>query len=145
MKTNSFIIIHHSATTRDGTTLNAINRFHQKKFNYRSSLGWYVGYHYFIAGNGIVRQVRRDEEYGVHCRASKMNSQSIGICLAGNFEIEKPSEKQLESLKKILESLKKSYGIKNNDILGHCEVIGAITACPGKNLLEWVNKYKTIS
>ena len=142
MKINNFIIIHHSATTRDKTTLTAINRIHQKWFNYKSSLGWYIGYHYFITGNGIVRQTRRDDDYGIHCRANKMNSKSIGICLTGNFETEQPSEKQLASLKIILERLKKNYNIENNNILGHCEVIESKTACPGKNLLNWLNKYK---
>ncbi|MDO9399213.1 MAG: peptidoglycan recognition family protein [bacterium] len=141
MKTNDFIIIHHSATARDKTTLNAINKVHQKLFNYKSSLGWYVGYHYFIAGNGIIRQTRKDADYGAHCRADNMNSKAIGICLSGNFEIEQPSEKQLVSLEKIVERLKKDYNIKNDNILGHCQVLGAKTACPGKNLLSWIERY----
>lgn len=142
MKTNNFIIIHHTATNKDKTTLTAINRVHQKWFNYKSSLGWYIGYHYFISGNGIIRQTRRNDDYGVHCRADNMNAKSIGICLAGNFEIEQPSEKQLISLKKILERLKKDFNIKNENILGHREVIGAKTACPGKIFLKWIKQYK---
>ncbi|MFH1232998.1 MAG: peptidoglycan recognition family protein [Patescibacteria group bacterium] len=143
MKTSDFIIIHHSATARDSTTLNAVNKAHQKSFNYKSSLGWYVGYHYVIIGDGTVYQTRNDTDYGAHCRADNMNSKSIGICLFGNFEIEQPSEKQLESLKKIVEKLRKKYNIKNSNILGHCQINGSKTVCPGKNLLSWI-KYKLL-
>ena len=58
------------------------------------------------------------------------NSVSIGICLSGNFEIEKPTDNQLKSLSELLQHLKQKYG--NVQVVGHRDLNA--TACPGKNL-----------
>jgi len=131
-----FLIIHHSASSRDRTTLSAINFWHKQRGFPKSSLGWYIGYHYVITGNGMLYQTRKENEMGAHARANGMNYKSIGICLTGNFEIEKPSTKQLNTLKKFIENH------PNLTVLGHNQ-IPYPTACPGQRLLEWINNYKS--
>ncbi|TRZ49531.1 N-acetylmuramoyl-L-alanine amidase [bacterium] len=72
------------------------------------------------------------QEVGAHCRASDMNSKGIGICLVGNFSKERISEKQLDSLIYLINVLRKYYRIPMSRIMGHGQVPGARTECPGK-------------
>lgn len=139
----SFLIIHHTASPRDKTTLQNVNAWHYVRWpKFKSSLGFYIGYHFLITANGKISQIRRENETGAHCLANNMNSKSIGICLTGNFSIETPTTKQGDSLAILLDNLKKKYDIPNKNILGHCQIANAKTQCPGKNLLSWLEKYK---
>ena len=127
-----YLIIHHSATARDTTTFEAVKAGHIKK-------GWGdIGYHFFITADGVLHEGRGQDQIGAHCIADRMNYRSLGICLAGNFETEQPAKKQVETLKGIVGQLKEIWKIPAENILGHSEVKGAATACPGKNLMPFV-------
>ena len=121
------ITIHHSATPVN-TTITAIDKMHKDRFNMKSSLGFYIGYHYLIASNGNITQTRKDTEIGAH--VANKNKNNIGICLIGNFEENKPTDQQIYALRDLLKKLVKQYDIKN--IYGHKEL--AATACPGKHI-----------
>lgn len=69
---------------------------------------------------------------GAHCKAGNMNSRGIGICLVGNFNIDNVSPKQMDSLVYLVNTLSRNYGIPAVNILGHGQVTGARTDCPGK-------------
>jgi len=127
------IIIHHSASSRDKTTISAIDAWHKVRDFTLSSLGYYVGYHYVILGDGTVVQTRRDNEMGCHCIP---NDGKLGICLTGNFDIENPSEAQLGALQPLLNKLTVLYNLDNWAIKGHREL--SSTACPGENLFKWI-------
>ena len=131
------IIIHHSVSNRDKTTLNNINEWHRVRFNFKSSLGYFVAYHYVILGSGKIVQTRQDNEIGAH---TIPNEGKLGICLTGNFEGEQPSQAQLSSLKNLLMNLKQAWNLTNNDIYPHNYY--SATLCPGKNLLVWLDNYK---
>jgi N-acetylmuramoyl-L-alanine amidase len=125
-----YIIIHHSATTQgDAETF---RRAHMAK-------GWRdIGYHYVIgngtySGDGEVETGRPENESGAHCSADGMNFKSIGICLVGNFDIDKPTPAQKESLEKLCRDIMERHKIPVLKVLGHGEVKGAATNCPGKN------------
>jgi len=81
-----YIIIHHTATSRDKTTFSSINNGHRKRWNWKSSLGYYIGYQYLITADGTIKQGRADNEDGAHCRG--WNDKSIGIALTGNFMLQ---------------------------------------------------------
>jgi hypothetical protein len=133
------IIIHHTASARDKTTIAQINAWHQARWpDFKSSLGYFVGYHLVITGDGTVTQTRKDTEMGAH---TIPNNDKLGICLTGNFETEVPSEKQLNSLRTLLDKKKTEWGIDNTKIFGHKEK--SPTACPGKSLFEWVKNYRS--
>ena len=124
-----YIIIHHSATAQgDAETF---RRAHMAK-------GWRdIGYHYVIgngtySGNGEVETGRTEAEDGAHCSADGMNRKSIGICLVGNFGIDKPTTAQMEALRRLCRDIMTRHKIPPFKILGHGEVAGANTACPGK-------------
>jgi len=125
-----YIIIHHSATKQgDAETF---RRAHMAN-------GWRdIGYHYVIgngtySGDGEVETGRPENESGAHCSADGMNFKSIGICLVGNFDIDKPSIAQMEALERLCRDIMARYKIPVSRVLGHGEVKGAATNCPGKN------------
>lgn len=128
-----FIVLHHSATRRDGTTFKAINNYHKGKWNFKSALGYYIGYHYFIDAKGKIYQGRKDEETGAHCKEEKKNYDGIGICLAGNFDEELPSSEQLLSLKKLTSELMIKHKILKSNLKFHRDYAPYKT-CPGKNI-----------
>jgi len=127
-----YIIIHHSATD-EGSAL----RFHAA----HRQRGWQaLGYH-FVIDNGS--QSKKDgqievaprwikQQDGAHCNAGGMNHKGIGICLVGNFSKDSVSVKQMESLVSLVNMLRNHYKIPVKNILGHGQVRGARTECPGK-------------
>ncbi len=123
------IVIHHSGFP-DGrdSTAEEIHRMH-KNLN-----GWAgIGYHYFIRKDGMIEQGRIPGYVGAH--AYQHNQTSIGICLSGNFEFQKPTKAQMKSVKELVAWLCVKYGLdtqKKNIIIGHRDVCD--TLCPGKNL-----------
>jgi hypothetical protein len=126
--------IHHTNTPRDSTTLESINEFHRdvKGFSV-SSLGYNIGYHWLIFGDGKRIQTRREDEIGMH---SPPNEGKIGIGLVGAFETEQASDAQLIELGKLLSEIDERYGWKNDRTYGHFEI--NTTLCPGKNLIIWL-------
>lgn len=128
-----YIVIHHSATD-EGSSL-YFDNYHQGK-------GWEgIGYHFVIDNGTKEKQDGQIEvsprwikqEDGSHCSASNMNEKAIGICLVGNFNKEYVSSKQLDALVYLVNILRKYYKIPLKGIIGHNQVLGARTECPGKN------------
>lgn len=135
-----YLIVHHSVSNRDVTKVNQIDEWHKQRWpNFKSSLGFWVGYGYVITGNGRVTQTRSDDEEQAHTRG--WNSKSIGICLTGDFRYWEVSQAQKEALRVLLNRLRAKYNIPLRNVRVHGEI--SATECPGKNLSLWVKKYKT--
>ena len=140
--THEYIIIHHTSSNRDNTSVQDIDSWHKERWpNFKSSLGWFVGYGYVIFGNGDIHQTREDDEEQAHTKG--WNSKSIGICLTGDFRYWEVSPKQKVALKVLLNRLRESYRRTLKNVLVHGEI--ARTECPGDNLAKWVKKYRTPS
>lgn len=135
-----YIVVHHTATSRDSTRYNTINYNHKQRWNRktRSSLGEYCGYHYFIEGSGKLTQARKDTEIGAHTKG--YNRGTIGIGLSGHFDQEKLSMGQLEALTALLDEKVALYRLDKSKIVGHKEL--KETSCPGKNMMEFLKNYK---
>ncbi len=126
------IVVHHDGfpdTDKDSTALE-IHKFHQQ------NLGWAgIGYHYLIRKDGMIEQGRRPNAVGAH--AYQHNKNSIGICVAGNFNIGEPTEAQMQSVETLIGWLCRKYSLdplKRGVIIGHRDV--SDTSCPGVNLYE---------
>ena len=121
------IVVHHSAT-RDGS----VRHF---RVMHRAVSGWTdVGYHYVIgngilAGDGLVEKGRPEWAVGAHARGS--NTESIGICLVGDFSGSLPSAPQAASLARLLSRLMEEHSVPKDCVLLHREVPGCVTECPG--------------
>ncbi len=127
-----YIILHHTAT--DMGNAKTINLAHGARGFWNG-----LGYHFLIdngtlgKGDGQIemspRWIRQQE--GAHCKADGMNDKSIGIALVGNFNNESPTPNQMQSLMFLLRILCNYYHIPSPCIMGHREVPGAATECPG--------------
>lgn len=121
-----FIIIHHTG---------AWEKNPQQVKDYHLSLGWRdVGYNYLVDYAGQVHVGRSLDIGGAHCRAGDMNRRGIGVALLGNFEEKPPTKNQVNSLYALCAALCTEKQIHPDKILGHREVPGAATLCPGQHL-----------
>jgi LysM repeat protein len=128
-----YIIIHHSATEA-GKAL-TFDYVHKNQRHWKG-----LGYHFVIDNgtsgkeDGQIEVSPRwiHQENGAHCKANGMNYRGIGICLVGNFDKERVSANQMDSLIRLVRILKEYYHIPDSHIMGHGQVKGANTDCPGK-------------
>lgn len=95
MNKPSVVITHHAVSLRTHT-VDDVDDWHKERWpEFRSSLGFWVGYHYVIDWDGTVTQTRKHNETGAHTIG--MNDSSIGICFMGNNDFHKPSFAQMAS------------------------------------------------
>ncbi|MFH1230284.1 MAG: peptidoglycan recognition family protein [Planctomycetota bacterium] len=128
-----YIVLHHSATKQGNARI--FDNYHRKEKGMKEGLAYH-----FVIGNGIkskdgaieIGNRWKKQIPGEHCWDAKMNQQSIGICLVGNFDESKPTSKQIESLTNLISNLQKQYRIPPDKILVHREVDKNRTNCPGK-------------
>lgn len=132
MRNIDSIVVHHSVTPKDQTlekSIKSFNASHKARLHPKAGkLGYHIAYHYVIGGNGQVKQTRDESEVGFHASNLKENNESIGICLVGNFDVEKPNPVQLYALRDLIKSIKSRIFIK--EVVGHRKF--ANKSCPGK-------------
>ena len=113
------IILHHAEASN--CTVEDINRWHLNN-------GWTgIGYHYFVRKDGTIYRGRPENAIGAH--AVGANTNSIGICAEGRYNVETMPEAQKNAIKELIADIKLRYG--NLAVKGHKEVSN--TSCPGKN------------
>ncbi|MTI82654.1 MAG: N-acetylmuramoyl-L-alanine amidase [Firmicutes bacterium] len=121
---HTHIIVHHTGAEEKNA---------EQVKQYHLSLGWGdIGYNYVIERSGQVVEGRPLDLPGAHCRAGGMNHCSIGVSVIGNLEKHPLPQVQHEALWGLLQELAGRHRIPVENILGHREVPGAATACPGK-------------
>ena len=132
------IVIHHAGFP-DGdkdSSAEAIHKFHQE------TNGWAgIGYHYVIRKDGTIEQGRKPQAVGAH--AYHHNKNSVGICVAGNFNVAKIHSAQLDSLKLLTAWLCQKYKLnplKAGVIVGHRNLND--TSCPGDNLYKKLDEVR---
>lgn len=111
------IIVHHDSVSRAGPSFSIVNDFHKTRGFPESSLGFFVGYHFWIERDGLVKQARAETEVGAHCK--EQNYTAFGIGLAGNFDVEDPTELQVAALGELLSHLCLKYHISAQRIFPH--------------------------
>lgn len=126
------IIWHHSADPGTGHQADKINASHRVRGFTLSKLGFYGGYHILIEKDGTVVRFRNDNEIG--CHTFNFNKNTLGICLAGNFETETPLPNQQIAFHRQLKQWLELYNIKLENIKPHR--FYRATACPGKKLYD---------
>jgi LysM repeat protein len=137
-----YIIIHHTVTDT-GNAL-SINKIHLRR-GFANGLGYH-----FIIDNGTSG--KRDgqieiaprwlkQERGAHCKAAEMNSRGIGVGIIGNISEQYLTKKQFNALVYLVNLLREYYHIPLENVMGHGQVPGARTECPGTNF-PW-KKFKS--
>ena len=123
LKKVNFIAVHHSQRKID--SIKRIRDLHIRINKWED-----IGYHYLIDKKGKIHVGRSEKFIGAHVFGHNKNS--VGICLIGNFDEEKPTKKQIKTLINFLKERIKQYKIRKEDILGHREFSGVTKTCPGK-------------
>lgn len=121
-KNPEIIIIHNSGDDKD--TVASVVHYHRSKWAD-------VGYNWLIAGGAI--NVGRSEMFvGAHSRGA--NDGSVGICVVGNYMAKLPKKEDIEALVRILAIECFAQNLPVSKIIGHSDVKGASTDCPGTML-----------
>lgn len=130
-----FLVVHHSATV--GGTLESIDRGHADR-----GFANGIGYHFLInngrsagtADGEIAPTPRwREQIAGAHCKVTEhpeFNTEGIGICLIGDFDLNVPTPAQMTSLEILIQRLQRRYGIPLERVIAHGELKN--TQCPGR-------------
>ena len=98
-----------------------------------------VGSHFLIDPRGRVYEGRSLQWQGAHAHGDN-NVGTIGVCLLGNFVVERPKEPALDALQKLTDDLTRQYGIPKNRVYAHQDL--RPTECPGQRLVAWVQSYR---
>jgi N-acetyl-anhydromuramyl-L-alanine amidase AmpD len=129
-----FIIIHHSATKMGNAE--AFDASHRARGMING-----LAYH-FVIDNGTegmpdghieTGERWKTQLHGGHCRQAYINEHGIGICLVGDFTDDQPTAKQMDALVILIRGLQEQFKIPDDNVLGHGEVIGEFSECPGKS------------
>jgi hypothetical protein len=140
-------IVHHSAGTNSSSDWPAVVR---SIWDYHvNTNGWSdIGYNWLVDPNGVIYQGRGwvngdDEVQGAHFCGT--NSNTMGVCVMGNFEEVSPTSDAQASLEELLawksdennidptaRQYHSSSGVDLYTISGHRD--GCSTLCPGENL-----------
>ena len=123
LKKVNFIAVHHSQRKID--SVKRIRDLHIKTNKWED-----IGYHYLIDKKCKIHVGRSEKFIGAHVFGHNKNS--VGICLIGNFDEEKPTKAQIRTLIKFLKNKIKKFKIPIKNILGHREFSGVTKTCPGK-------------
>jgi len=141
------IVYHHvgDATGAD-VTPEQTARYHVKE------KGWPgIAYHFMIAKDGTIWQTNRMMTVSYHCDGERKtsgewvtglcNQRSIGVCLIGSFvDGRVPTNAQLRSARSLNADLMKVLYLNPAAIIGHREVPGHKTTCPGSTFPQWKDK-----
>lgn len=110
------IILHHADAS--SCTAEDIDNWHKKN-------GWTcIGYHFFVRKDGSIYRGRQENTKGAH--AGDANTNSIGICFEGRYEIEQMPDIQVQAGKELVAYLKNKYNITK--VQKHSDVCN--TSCP---------------
>ena len=89
-----------------------------------------IGYHYVIDRAGNVWQGRDLAYQGAHVRDH--NANNVGVMVLGNFDIQRPTEAQLTTLRATVSTLRQAYRVPLRSVFTHQELNP--TECPGVSL-----------
>ena len=142
-----YIAVHHTSRTYD--TPGYVRLRHIFKRDWDD-----IGYHYMIGNgkalmgaqafplgmldgilytkDGKLYKGRDEKLEGAHVYGHNKNS--LAVCLIGDLDVNKPTEKQIDTLINFLAEKAREYKLPAERILGHGEFSGATKSCPGKNV-----------
>lgn len=101
------VVITHHALSNKNHTVEDVDKWHKERDFPKSSLGYFVGYHYVIEADGTITQTREDDEEGAHTLG--MNTSSIGVCFMGNFNTHLPTKAQTDAWIELYDGLRQEY------------------------------------
>lgn len=122
------VVIHHTAGPVSQTSED-IARYHVGPNHICDEGCPGIAYHYMIDRNAAVYQVNHLETVSYH--VSGYNTDSVGICLIGNYDQVEPTGAQINAVIRTIRSLNRKLG-RNLEIAGHRDF--ANKSCPGDHV-----------
>lgn len=119
--------------TSSTARLEAIRRAHRDR-NWGD-----IGYHYAVDRGGRVYQCRPLSWQGAHVKDH--NEGNIGVVNLGNFDLQSPSNAQMNALRSLLKSLQTQHRVRVANVHTHQE--WAPTACPGRSMQQYMNMLRS--
>lgn len=120
------LVLHHTAG-RDSASAEAIDRDH------RENRGWSaIGYHVLIRRDGgawVAEQGRDLERAGAHVAGH--NADAVAVAVAGDYTAKPLPDEARALLLDVLIELCEVCGLHEGQVVGHREIPGTATACPG--------------
>jgi hypothetical protein len=127
--------VHHSAGSPSHTDMNMLSQIGGwEKDHIKRGFGL-MGYHWVINSLGSVAEGTGTELVGSHTRAN--NRGNVGVCLAGNFDKQEPTDKMLASLVGLLAYVGARYSMDTGSpdfVRGHEHYVRK--ACPGNHVMD---------
>jgi hypothetical protein len=136
------LVAHHTALYVSDDSRDPAERMRALYQYHAENRGWGdIGYNYVIDEKGQIYEGRTGGRNVVAGHAYCNNVGTIGISLMGNFDLEQPSQSQVQSLQWLLKELSDTYGINPNNgvehhgkkfvtpFVGHRDLVS--TDCPG--------------
>ncbi len=128
-----YIVIHHSGSPN--ASIQGMDYYHRVERHMENGLAYH-----FVIGNG---HSMKDGEISVghrwtaqldggHLASEALNKKAIGICLVGNFDEDRPTRKQMESLHALVEYLLARCRLGHSAVKTHQQINPIYTRCPGR-------------
>jgi hypothetical protein len=129
-----YIVIHHSGV--DTGTVEGMDRYHREVRHMENGLAYD-----FVIGNGsgmgdgeiAVSRRWTQQLDGGHLASEAQNKIALGICLVGNFDEHRPTPKEMDSLRALVEALMIRCHLTPSAIKTHQQINIIHTRCPGTN------------
>lgn len=141
------LVVHHEAVYAP-KAYNTMDRIiNDARYQIAKGFGHY-SYHYTIDNVGDVYLCVPESEVNYHAGNLPVNKKSLAVVLQGNFEIQMPTEAQKRALGELCTYLFSKRPdlpkLLRTGLKTHKEVRLNGTACPGKNLIPFVNSLKKV-
>lgn len=124
LKVVDTIVVHHSGV--DNQTAINYARHHVNTLKWPG-----IGYHFIIEKTGAIYMCNHLDTVSYHVRGS--NTRSVGICLSGNHDNTMPEHLQMVALTRLIPAILDMLPSVTR-LMGHREMEGANTTCPGKHI-----------
>lgn len=129
-----YVVIHHSASAN--ASVKGMDYYHRVERHMENGLAYH-----FVIGNG---HSMKDGEIAIggrwtgqldggHLASEALNRKAIGICMVGNFDEERPTRRQMESLRSLVEFLLARCHLSVDAVRTHQQINPIYTRCPGHN------------
>lgn len=137
------ITVHHEGSTPVTFTdpaatirrLEGIRRYHFRE------RGWGdIGYHYVIDRSGYIWAARDLSYQGAHVKDH--NERNLGIMVLGNFDEQRPSVEQFNTLQRAVATFMRGYDVPLQRVYTHRELTPGHTECPGRYLQQYMVKIR---
>lgn len=128
-----YVVVHHSGV--NAGSAQGMDRYHRQERHMENGLA----YHFVIGngngmGDGEIAVGRRWTEQlaGGHLASESQNQIALGICLVGNFDKDRPTAKQMQSLNALVDALLARCNISPSAVTVHQQINIVGTRCPGR-------------